>query len=424
MTTELGHNFEEKLKKFGYTCDELGDLLYKTNSFIAGGFVLNSFLQEDLYENSDIDIFIRIPYDYENYIVVNNSNQNTKFKSNYYPYEYLAKNLWIDSLEKKGYTMIDNRQIRYSMDIAKYKKIHKSMSELEYQNCALKHYIKRIIDFKNDNYKIQIIMLFDCKIEEYLDLFDLNICKLAIYSNGYDLDYFHNVNSYLSTDELQLIKNKKMYIHCPLYPVNLEKRILKYISRGFTWIHSRTFKEINITYNNDIAEYIYEFFEEHIITYEELKNIHNEKQNEQNKIYVGIEESDYEDSDNEIKIEINEETDNESDIDINFIKAYKTNSNNLMKIDIYDALLNYQLTEKDIKYKRIFSLDEFNLFSVEKQKLADEVYKVFDDETLIIKIIDTNINFKFDIAKHINGCSCGEVSTFLFNIIQKIQNTK
>lgn len=56
--------------------------------------------------------------------------------------------------------------------------------------CALSHFIKNIMTFTKDNKNIQIITIFDCTIDEFLDTFDLNICKLAITSCDGELNLY------------------------------------------------------------------------------------------------------------------------------------------------------------------------------------------------------------------------------------------
>jgi hypothetical protein len=283
------------MSKFNISYEELINILKFTNGFIAGGFALSAFLNNSiektinsnlLPEDQDIDIFIRIPYTYENNI---NCPTDIIFELGYLPFELLAKQYIKTILESKNYIEDILTDKRYN-DYHKIKnKTSININEIEYKNSALTHFIKNITTYINNNTKkkIQIIILYDCKIENFLETFDLNICRLAfLYSyDKNDLDFYHNMNEYLKDYDLDMIINRKMYVYMLLYRPNIFSRIIKYINRGFEFIdknnHSKiitTINEINIDYNesiNKIQNYIYENFTYNVISYDKFCKIHN-----------------------------------------------------------------------------------------------------------------------------------------------------
>jgi hypothetical protein len=278
---------------FNISYDELKNILHFTNGFIAGGFALSAFLNNNikttlisttLPNNQDIDIFIRIPYTYEH---MYKHPWKYIFELGYLPFELLAKEYIINILKSKNYTEDITPGVN---DFHKIKNITtKDINEIEYKNCALSHFIKNIKTFinKDTKRKIQIIFLYDCKIEDFLETFDLNICRLA-FMYSYDKDdlvFYHNINKYLNEYELNLIKNKKMYIYMSLYTPNLYSRVIKYINRGFEFIdknnHSNLITSkyiIDIDDNDDVSickiqDYIFNNFTYNVMSYDNFCKI-------------------------------------------------------------------------------------------------------------------------------------------------------
>jgi acetyl/propionyl-CoA carboxylase alpha subunit len=109
----------------------------------------------------------------------------------------------------------------------------------------------------------------------FMDTFDLNICRMVIMGNYDNELYFYK--NHLSLKEIIEIKEKKMYIINPLYPANLERRIQKFLDRGFTWIDSNTKEELTRYkyYPGEISAYIHAVFDNSVITYEQF--IENKK---------------------------------------------------------------------------------------------------------------------------------------------------
>jgi hypothetical protein len=226
---------------FGYTSEELAELLYSTNSFISGSVPLNMFIQKRLFNGLDLDIFMRIPFKF--------SEEPSKTSLNlkcFYPYEKLAKDKFHSSLQSHGYQLVRKNESN------KWDSKNLETNDIEYMKCALSHFIKNILTYEKDGRKIQIITLFDCTIEEFMETFDLNICRIVILGKNKELVFY---TDHLTTIELKAIQNKEMYIFNPLYRGNLVNRIKKYINRGFVFINTdETFSEQVITYEKFIEK--------------------------------------------------------------------------------------------------------------------------------------------------------------------------
>lgn len=106
---------------------------------------------------------------------------------------------------------------------------------------------------------------------------------------------------------------------------------------------------------------------------------------------------------------------------IKFVKKYTKHPNNTMKTDVYKALNEYKFTSSDLSKNKIHCLDEFDIYSKEHHEIANKFASAFDNDECIYKMIETNINFKFDLAKHINAESCNKLSTYLFQLIREIK---
>jgi len=242
---KITNHFELDINKFA-------KLLYDVNSFISGGSVLSAFLNEYINENQDLDIFLRIPYDREK----DRNYYCPSFKNYYYPYQELAKEKINNFLESQGYTL----DIKYSSEEEIYNRLKNRgaiKNELPYLQSELSKYVKNIMNYMNNGRKIQLITLYDCSIEEFLDTYDLNICRLAICSDiNNNLYFYHEQNNYMSKNELDDIKNKKMYIFNPKFINNISNRVKKYIDRGFKLILINDPQGDKLQENDDIEDYI------------------------------------------------------------------------------------------------------------------------------------------------------------------------
>jgi len=411
MTKYSDKNMNTLANHFGFTQNELAKLLYDVNAFIAGSAPLNVFTQSKLLDGLDLDIFLRIPYDYKNKYGASES----KFKNHYYPYEELAKGRINDILCEKGYTKMLQNYNHQSENI--------TTKDIEYMKCALSHFIKNIETYQNKNKKIQIITIFDCTIEEFMDTFDLNICKMVI--TGFEISSINDngLNLYtehLSKDEIEEIRNKIMYIINPLYPANLEKRIKKYLNRGFNWVKSIDKTELT-KYSKEISDYLYDAFNNHVISYEEF--IEYKKNKSKKHIEEVYEEYDSEAEEQNIKHktsenhieeveevnEDNEEYDSENEKPSNikktepeiivFLEDLNKGVEYMNTKNLLNYCLNYTFTDYDIKNKKI-CLDEF--------------YLINDDN-------DENINIKWDLNNIIKSCSCYGLSVYIYQLIEYIK---
>jgi len=413
MTQYNEKNMDTLANHFGFTQTELAKLLYDVNAFIAGSAPLNVFTQSKLFDGLDLDIFLRIPYNYENKYGASES----KFKCHYYPYEELAKERINNVLYEKGYKKMSQNY--------NYQSENKPTKDIEYMKCALSHFIKNIETYQNNNKKIQIITIFDCTIDEFMDTFDLNICKMVIVG-----DFEGNLNLYtqhLSKDEIEEIRNKEMYIIHPFYPANLEKRIQKYLNRGFIWVKSSD--KTALTENTKkIGDYLYEAFDNHVVSYEEFIEY---KKNKSKKHIEEVEEVN-EEYDSEVDEEpiVKQKTSKKhiEEVDKKFNEVFYSENkkpSNIKKTEpeiivfledlnkgveymntknLLNYCLNYTFTDNDIKNKKI-CLDEFYLIN-------DDNY---EDN------IDENINIKWDLNEIVKSCSCYGLSVYIYQLIEYIK---
>lgn len=242
---------EKITNHFSVDINKFAKLLYDTNSFISGGSVLSAFLNEDINENQDLDIFLRIPYDREK-----EEKNIPSFKNHYYPYQELAKEKITNFIESQGYILDANYSSEEEIN-NRLKNRSNIKDELPYLQSELSKYVKNIMNYMNNGRKIQLITLYDCSIEEFLDTYDLNICRLAICSDiNNKLYYYHEQNDYISKQELEHIKNKKMYIFNSKFINNISNRVKKYIDRGFKLILINDPQGNELQEKDDIEDYI------------------------------------------------------------------------------------------------------------------------------------------------------------------------
>ena len=102
-----------------------------------------------------------------------------------------------------------------------------------------------------------------------------------------ELDFYHNINKYLNNYELNLIRNKEMYIYVSLYTLNLFSRIIKYINRGFKFIDKNNHSNLitskylmDIDDDDDISirkikNYINDNFSYYVMSYDNFCKIKN-----------------------------------------------------------------------------------------------------------------------------------------------------
>lgn len=237
---------------FGFTEDALGQLLYLTNSFIAGGAPLAVFQEKGMFPDMDLDIFLRIPVEWSN-----SPFKRDTGKGLYYNYDALAKKEIHGALQLREYHVVKENNPPHRSKWGKM--VYDETTDIEYWDSALSHFIKNITTYqRKDGRKIQIITLYDCSIETFMETFDLNICRLAIVGVQQANWGMKLMTSHLSALELNEIRSKHMYIYNPLYRANLARRIHKYIRRGFLWVMPKTYESLEEYGDSlgDIRDYI------------------------------------------------------------------------------------------------------------------------------------------------------------------------
>lgn len=435
-------NINNLLKYFDLEEYELSKILFKINAFIGGSVPLNVVVQNEIFKNLDLDIFLPIPYTKEECTFPEYKLKNLK---NFYPYEELAKDKIINYLLSKNYKLIKNTNYNY----------HKSdynipTQDIEYYKSGLSHFIKNITTFQKNNKNIQIITTYDWNIDDLLDTCDLNICKLAIIS-----DCNHNLVIYkqhLSDEEYNNILERKMYITVPFYPANLEKRIQKYLDRNFTWIHSTT-KELPSDPLNINCYLTTNFNYEDVLTFEDFikykKNIKKDDNvdddNDDDNVYY---EDNYDvyiknsiidkknDSNNEednvgyIKnsiIDKENDSDNKkdyiiddkkNDIDEEYNNIVNSITDELLEKGVeymkkYNLIINcidYKFSDKENKCKYIYCLDEFELIKHSK----DHCEKICE------YIVNQNICIKFDLNDIVN-LPCFGLGIYIYKLLKHIK---
>lgn len=189
IMTEFKNVLDNNIIKYFELDDKFYEIMSFTGGFISGSTALYSYLNKPLYDNQDLDIFVRTPMTKELYdIEIENRDRNYESYKNYYPnYGKIIKKYIGNYLESKNYKYIESDAGQRNQAVCK----KKSTNEIEYHFSDLKNYIMSINTFQNENKKIQIIVLFDCSIDDFINTFDLNICKLVIKSNLKEL-YFDN----------------------------------------------------------------------------------------------------------------------------------------------------------------------------------------------------------------------------------------
>jgi hypothetical protein len=218
------------VKHFELNHLKLAKLLHDTNSFIGGSAALCAFLSDEIYEDMDLDIFMRIEHnDITEIKLINDYVNNINDYFYYRNIEKINKKKFSDYLYSLNYkentsNCVSNKYILSSCN--------KDINEIEYYNSKLSKYIKNITTFIKDNKKIQIITIYNYPFDEFIDTFDLNISKLSIKSDNINLSVYCDN---LTLIEQQYIIDRKMYIMKPLYVPNINSRIIKYINRGFIY---------------------------------------------------------------------------------------------------------------------------------------------------------------------------------------------
>ena len=92
MNNNLKIIMEKLANHFGMTEEGLGQLLYNTNSFIAGSAPLAVFQKGSIFPDMDLDIFVRIPFEW------NSEPWKRLYENNKgFYYNYRTKQTFIES---------------------------------------------------------------------------------------------------------------------------------------------------------------------------------------------------------------------------------------------------------------------------------------------------------------------------------------
>ncbi len=246
-------------KFFGVEYDDLYKVLIDTNSFIAGGAALRTMLMDEDKEpfiDQDLDIFIRLNYSKTEYMKMQEDGDFTKYQCD------KINKIYQEFFKKYQYKCKYSHN-QYRMMVLKTK----SSDVLDYSDDEiLSMYIKNIHVYKNDNGRqAQLIYIFNHKIEEFLNTFDLNICKIAIVPYLNELQFYHNITNYISDDDLAMIKRKEMYITQISNTGRMANRIMKYIDRGFYWRDINKTDEITDEMRAEQAKIEYEVIYDYCI---------------------------------------------------------------------------------------------------------------------------------------------------------------
>jgi len=233
---QIQQNFHKFAEYFGFSYSELVNLLSISNAFIAGNVALNAFIQTELFNELNLDIFVHKPNE-----------------------------ILISILKSKGYEYIENA----SNDLIPLNKEINSIMAYQSQKTGF------------TTKTIQIITIADCSIDDFLKSFSLNICKLAIISSPYKL---HIYMDHLTYQEICEITGKRMYISKLVKPTNrfdqidqfekIEKQIKKYINHGFILTKRYDKTELShMPWPTKIGNYLYDAYNNEVLTYEEfIKN--------------------------------------------------------------------------------------------------------------------------------------------------------
>lgn len=354
--------FNKLSKNFGYDHNYLSDLLFNTNSFISGSFALSVFLNEK-FESQDLDIYVPlyIPKDehknsdFVKYLMIHNKDTTL---NNYEKYlNYMYDESLINDI---GYTYLENESKITKNDLSNNINFKYTGSLIKY----VKTYGKVDPD-TNIQTKVQVIFLNECKIEELLKSFDLNIVRLAIVSTSInEMQFYHKINNYITNHNLQTILDKNMYFPDLILEDSrlATERLFKYTNRGFKYDYS---------YHSHCKKYIED---QYINKYIDQK--------------YG----------NKRAVILNTQTDNDDDL---FIKNYVANKNNLLKTNIYELLKKYEFNENDLKYNTIYDLNSFNLYPSEQYEDAKTMSKLLENNNYECSLIHTNMSFKIDLYKYL-----------------------
>jgi hypothetical protein len=224
-------NIDKLAEHFEINNKDLYNILHRTGGEIMGGCLLPLYLNENFYEDQDLDIFVKLPYEskYNDHPNIYNPNMDhpTHMMARY---EFLMLSYIDKILKNNNFTIFSTEG-----QILNWSEKLFFDSYAKYQETPVGIYLKHVLTYQKNNKKIQIIILFNCDTEDLLKLFDLSICKLHL-----DTSKINNtLTQYIDETTQNEIKNKLMRSIISKHEnTHREIRIEKYIKRGFTLINN------------------------------------------------------------------------------------------------------------------------------------------------------------------------------------------
>lgn len=216
--------FSRVAATFGLSPNALYKVLEASHAFIAGGSALSAFLNSNMQDGQDIDIWLPTPVSPRDGLLSN------------YPFEKAAVLLIENFLLASGYT----RDLKAEMEARS-----NTSADIEYlrpdedapngwKNPFMTT-IRRIHRYKNGwDQKIQVIECYNVSQETVLSAFDFDVCQFFVDRfSGPELNVRHNH----STETIERIKNGIMTPvpnseYCA-GTARTQRRVEKYQARGF-----------------------------------------------------------------------------------------------------------------------------------------------------------------------------------------------
>jgi hypothetical protein len=175
----LGNTTELLLKQFGLCAEELRQLVKDTNSYIAGGFALETALRaNDSWKNNtlntdpfhgDIDIWVRGRDVMDKKL----NRMETDYST-----DVLCRRLYKYVLQKFGYEEHTNTMTSKENPELPYRQAQTPFRDIV---ANIDTYIH-----KETKHKIQVIVTHDVSIEDNLKSFDFSFCRWCLTPNGRD----------------------------------------------------------------------------------------------------------------------------------------------------------------------------------------------------------------------------------------------
>ena len=210
------------VRRFGFDTEEFVNVLYRTGAYVAGGACLYGFLDKQMEETSDLDIWLPTP--------ITSPTEDSKaidyrypVASRFYDFKHIAQDLFELYLSKNGYIL---------------DRTWTAKDDIVYRNIATDQQFSKVVcriqTYTRLGKKVQIISCYDISPQDNLAGFDLNICKFYCdpRTNGRTL----KIKTVLSDAEVEAAKKGVGRVTVQVISPNTSKRIEKYTRRGFTFI--------------------------------------------------------------------------------------------------------------------------------------------------------------------------------------------